>query len=444
MKLKFFTIALAGLLAIVSVILLIHKYVYGRPYNLVFVSIDTLRADRLGTYGYTRDTSPAIDEFAKQSVVFENNVAVTSWTIPSHMSMFTGLYPTTHGLTRPELRVPQNIPLLAEILKARGYATLGFTGGAYLSKGFGFSRGFDIYKSVENFKVKKKGLEASIERAEKALKAVPAETPWFLFLHTYDVHCPLRPPAEYESMFKSPDAKPVEGHLCGKDTLKNNPQFGPAEALTISDRYDGTIRWVDNKLSRLFDLLKARGDLEKTVVVITSDHGEEFFEHGILGHERTVHRQVLMVPLIIRAPGFSPARVKEPIGQVDIFPTVLDLLGAPIPENQGVSLVAMMKGKSSESPRPFQFSELDRTARLRSLMDSSSHIIRKVETGESAAFDMISDPQELASISDRKKTGDLERELLDFIKELPARQGEKAGKQPGKGEMEKLKTLGYF
>ncbi len=438
--------AAAVTLAILIAIGPVYRHFFGRrPYNLVLVSIDTLRADRLGAYGYSRDTSPVIDAFAKDSVVFENTVAVTSWTIPSHMTMFSGLYPASHGVIRPQLRPGRDFTLLAEILKEKGYATFAYTGGAFMSRGFGFSRGFDVYKSPENFKVKKRGLETSIKRGAKLLGEQPPETPYFLFLHTYDVHCPLRPPPEYESMFRSPGAKPVKGYLCGREMKQKNPGFGPAEALTVSDRYDGSIRWVDNKIKSLFELLETRGDLDRTVVVITSDHGEEFFEHGILGHERTIHRQVLKVPLIIRAPGFAPRRIESPVSQVDIFSTILDLLGMPVPEqNQGISLMPMMNGIRKDSPREFQFSELDRDVTLRSFMDSSFHLIRDMESGRNLFFDMDRDREEQQPIEDEAKTAPIEHQLLEFIKALPSRRGEKAGKEPGKGEMEKLKTLGYF
>lgn len=414
-----------------------------RP-NLIIVSIDTLRADRLGSYGYARDTSPVIDDFGKRSVVFENTVSPSSWTIPSHMTLFTGLHPTTHGAVRPELKVSRNIPLLAEILKAQGYRTIAYTGGGFVGKGFGFSRGFEKFKAVENFKKKKRGIGCSIGKAEKTLSALPPGDPYFLFLHTYDVHCPLHPPEPYASMYKSPGALPVGSIACGREMIGAIPRFSAAHALSISDRYDGSIRWVDNELRKLFDMLKARGDLEKSVIIITSDHGEEFFEHGIVGHQRTLHRQVLMVPFILYAPGIKPARVSRFIGQVDIFPTILDLLNLPVPnESQGVSLLPLMRGKDNEPPRKFQYSELDRDIRLRSLMSKDSHLIYDLDSNNSIFFDSMNDSTEQSPLTGDPRMPEQLEGLDAIIAGIPPARGRETA-SPTQNDIEKLKTLGYF
>ena len=211
--------------------------------NLILLSIDTLRADRLGAYGYKRDTTPAIDRFAKQSVVFEQTVAASSWTIPSHVSLFTGLYPSSHSVTSTSRKIPQEIPTLTEILKKEGYRTFAFTGGGNMDSRIGFGRGFEMYTVREHEQGGKlKGLASSIARAEESLRSVSADQPYFLFLHTYDVHCPYEAPAPYGHMFHSSTAEPVEGNRCGKGIYGFNTGLRPAQAQFVSDRYDGSIQ----------------------------------------------------------------------------------------------------------------------------------------------------------------------------------------------------------
>ncbi len=422
-----------------------------RPHNLIVISIDTLRADRLGTYGYKRNTSPVLDAFADDSVIFENTVGTTSWTLPSHMSLFTGLYPTSHGVIDAKKKLPRKVPLLAEILKRRGYRTFAFTGGVYVGRPFGFGRGFEMYTVKEkrkgldaDGKKKLRGFESSIARAEKVLSSLSPDEPYFLFLHTYDVHCPNRPPGEYVSMFKSEEAKAVRGTNCGDAIFRANPGFDAGHALTISDRYDGTISWVDSKFQRLIDFLKARGDLDRTVIVFTSDHGEEFYERQRIGHKATLNKQVIMIPLVIRAPGFSPSRVNVPVSQIDIFSTVLDLLDVPVPSHaQGTSLLPLMKGDSTQSSRQYQFSELQREASLRSLTDGRFHLIHDLETSRNTLYDMNNDPDEKNPITDEDKAGALKKDLFDFISGIP--KGEAGTRaSPDKSEVERLKTLGYL
>ncbi|MCZ6598713.1 MAG: sulfatase [Planctomycetota bacterium] len=348
--------------------------------NLILISIDTLRADRLGCYGYERDTSPAIDALAERGVLFRTAIAESSWTLPSHVTMLSGLYPSTHGVERPERRPGSGTRLLAERLRDAGWTTFAITDGGWLSPAFGFARGFLDYRA------ELAGTEAHVnELIQRIEPLLGGERPFFAFLHTYDVHCPYDPPEPYASLFRSEERAEIEtAGRCGNPHF-NAMDLDAGEARFLSDRYDGSIRRVDDALRGLFDLLEERGALEDTVVVLTSDHGEEFLEHGRIGHERTLEREVLFVPLIVVAPGLGPRVETHPVGLVDIVPTVLELLGLPAAADvEGQSLVRLARGEAADGEYlPYRYSELDWKASLVSWSNGETHVVR--ERGEGGA-----------------------------------------------------------
>ena len=290
--------------------------------NVLLVSIDTLRADRLGCYGYERDTSPNLDRFARERAVrFELAVAESSWTLPSHVTMLTGLHPLTHGAVIPARAASGDVEFLAETLARAGYYTFGLTDGGWLSRGWGFDRGFRSFEAVDN------DFSDCVDDAIDYMRHRSGKGPWFGFLHTYDVHCPYDPPEPWFSRYQSPGAVPVEVEgRCGNPHF-NEQELASGEVQFLSDRYDGSVRRVDEALGRLFDHLDATGAWDDTIVIVTSDHGEEFGEHGQVGHERTLHREALFVPLLIAVPGHEPRLVRSPVGLADIVPTVLGAIG---------------------------------------------------------------------------------------------------------------------
>jgi arylsulfatase A-like enzyme len=308
----------------------------GSAPNLILVSLDTLRADHLGTYGCALPTSPVIDRFAAEGTLFEQAVAAYPSTPASHMTMMTGVYPAVHGVIGPFRVMSLDIPTLAELLAAHGYATAAVTEDGMLVAAAGFQRGFSSYR--EN-----KG--ASIWDASGQVDVTfPAGLRWleghrgerfFLFLHTYQVHEPYSPPPAY-NLFTTyeENGKPVA--------------ITPSTPAAIRDRhlYAGEVRYVDAELGRVLERLVALGEAERTLVVVTSDHGEEFYEHGWKGHDETLYEEVLHVPLIMRAPGLVPAALRVPVqvSLVDLTPTLLDLLGVPVPPTvQGTSLVPLLR-----------------------------------------------------------------------------------------------------
>ncbi len=306
--------------------------------NLVLISIDTLRADHLSCYGYTRDTSPNIDSFARASLLFEQAFSTSHQTADSHMSILTSLYPSVHGVRnatdRQAAQLPSGVTTLALHLERQGYRTGGFHGGGNLSPIYGFGRGFETYEETT-------GVEATIDWI-----LTPSEKPFFAFHHTYGPHDPYLSASPYGEMFGDGSEVPFPATqeeldrqlaLMGRDTegfasireafwSKVDPT-DPRHVQRLIDLYDGKIRQTDAELAPLLSTLEKLD--RPTVVVITSDHGEEFQEHGLFRHHKQLYSTLLRVPLVLRIPGAPTGRVSQRMSLIDLAPTLLEILGSP-------------------------------------------------------------------------------------------------------------------
>ena len=267
--------------------------------NVVLISMDTVRADHLGTYGYGRPTSPNVDRLAEKAVVFENAISQSAWTLPGHGSMMTGLYPGRLGVTQyPAKRSLPRVRSLAEEFSRAGYATGAFTGGGFVAAHFGFDRGFDVYASDG------RRFEHNLEEALSWLRN-NKDRRFFLFLHGYDAHRPY---------YSTPEDKRAVG-LMGKRTAeqrgfcRKDNREKPDNLDVVIKYYDAAIRHGDVAVGRFLDERGTLGLDDRTVVLITSDHGEEFFEHGNCDHVRFLYREVVGVPFILRVPGLGRPRL---------------------------------------------------------------------------------------------------------------------------------------
>ena len=337
-----------------------------RP-NLILVSIDSLRADHLGCYGYARDTSPRIDRLAAAGARFEQAVSTTSWTLPAHAALFTGLYDATHGVVDNGLALSELHVTLAELLQRAGYHTAGFFGGPYLHPTFGLAQGFDVWQScmtttpdAASERDVRAGAMAEDARAHddvtgpRTLAEIEAwlarglEQPFFLFLHLWDVHYDYIPPAEHAERFDPGYQGPIDGRGVATDpAIRADMPARDREHLVAL--YDGEIRSTDEVLGRILDALEARGALADAVVVVTADHGEEFFEHGGKGHQRTLFDEVLRVPLVVWAPGRVTAGrvVSEQVRLIDVLPTLARMAGVDEPlAVQGRDLGPLLRGET--------------------------------------------------------------------------------------------------
>ena len=317
------------------------------PQGILLISIDTLRSDALETYGCPRPTSPFLLELSAGAAVFENAYCPLPGTLPSHMSMLTGLYPEEHGVYPPSGVLGESIPLLAERFQAAGYRTFGSTEGGYVHGGYGFSRGFEQWSHEADRR--ESDVETTISRLLRSLAGLAPGERYFAFMHTYVVHDPYGPPEPYASQFWPEAPVPsLPEQLTGPELLKldrSGRSLSPRELSFLRARYDAQVRYVDELLRQMFAELRKLGLLDSTLVVITSDHGEEFGEHGRLLHHQ-VHRECLQVPLIVLDPRLRAGRRISAVAEtIDLTPTILDLAGLTVPMDlSGESLAPWILG----------------------------------------------------------------------------------------------------
>ncbi len=297
--------------------------------NVILISVDTLRADHLSAYGYPRVTSPRIDAWARRfAAVFSSAVAQAPWTLPSHSSMLTGLDALRHGVNHPFRAAPEELVTLAERLRSAGYFTAGITGGGWLHPGYGLAQGYERYRYWRGAGRGDEELESHAPIASRWLGEL--REPFFLFLHTYDVH---------------------DFRAAGRPSLPASEDLvEPGESLV--HQYDRAVAHMDELLGSVLAGVESRGLRGRTILALTSDHGEDLGEDGIYGHG-SLRDQVLLVPLIVEAPGGAGAGrvIQEQVRSVDLAPTLLDLAGVEVPSDlDGVSLRALLEDRSSAVP----------------------------------------------------------------------------------------------
>ncbi len=383
----------------------------GSP-NVLLISIDSLRADHLGCYGYHRDTSPRLDTLAREGVRFETVVAPSPWTLPSHVTMLTGLPPERHGVIDNGMRAARATVFLAETLRAHGYETAGFVAGPYLDAAFGFAQGFDHYDDHTLAAASMHGSHRG-STSEKSVVLVldwldtrtpsPAARPFFVFLHMWDVHYDYTPPAPFDRRFDPAYVGRVSPHEF-ETGAHIHANMDPLDLAHIVALYDGEIAFVDHHLGRLLDVLRARGVLDDTIVAVTADHGEEFFEHGQKGHQKALYDESLLIPLLVRYPQRLPAGtvVRNQVRLMDVPRTILSLAGIDPGVHFGTSpsaflssrdLTRLVAGEDADAQSPPAFSELfGRVVSIRT--DTAKWISRRGEL-----YDLAADPGERGSVT---------------------------------------------
>lgn len=325
--------------------------------NVVLISLDTLRADHLGCYGYERPTSPHIDALAEDGVLFEHAVSQSSWTLPAHASLMSGLWPSRHGAIMSNSRIAEDAPMLGEIMNAAGYLTAAFTEGIYVRGDLGFARGFARYDDGDTKALTgEKGVSDTLAKASRWIEQ-HADQRFFLFVHTYQVHMPYYAPDQLYLEFGPAPPEETARVSEGLAHSINEQGMEREEGATFDtqlDRfvayYDAGIRFTDRFVGELLDTLDAAGLRDNTIVILTSDHGDDLLDHYLLArHGHSHHREVVEVPLIVRAPGVAPGRsVSRPVALLDVMPTIVDLAGAEVPEGiDAVSLVDDLRGEAS-------------------------------------------------------------------------------------------------
>lgn len=339
------------------------------PWNVLLISVDTLRPDHLSAYGYPRPTSPHLDAWiARRGQLFETAVTASPWTLPAHLSLFTGLRALTHGVNHTQ-PVPDNLTLLAEHFQRAGYQTAAFTGGGFLHPEFAFEQGFEQFEAWNGRRKAAEEIVSGVDGVVQLIQEQARETrPFFLFLHTYETHEPYRPrqpffgqfsslPSNLEVRLRQNPMTPETGREITKTPVLLDPERGIAgsipselEEITV-DLYDSGIASMDHQLSRIWQALETTGRDDDTIVVFTSDHGELLGEHGVGGHSYYWDEN-LLIPLVIAVPGQPPTRHHRPWARlIDVAPTLLELCAIESTEQMdGRSLAPWLLGTAGATP----------------------------------------------------------------------------------------------
>jgi len=411
--------------------------------NLLFILIDTLRADRLSCYGYPRPTSPNLDALAADGIRFARQMSQSSWTKCSMASLWTGLYPSRTGVTRSPQALSEEARLPAEILRDAGFRTFAIWRNGWISPGFGFSQGFEVYHSPlarplppavkrEKPTVGVAGTDQDIVASALELLRSHRGERFFLYLHLMDVH-------QYV--------------------------YDPETALfgtTYSDIYDNSIRWVDRVVGSLIADVDSRGLRDETIIVVASDHGEAFGEHGREGHARDVYTEVTTTPFILSLPFRLPGGVvvETPTANVDLWPTLLDLLGLPeLEEVDGRSrmpeLLAAARGEDTASPEGdgLRFAHLDQSwgrsqvppKPMVAVSDGRYRLLKRAEDERGELYDHAADPAEQRDLAEDEPEvlARLTVELEAYLANQAAPWGAAPDVELDPAELEQLRALGY-
>ena len=434
--------------------------------NIVLVSLDTLRADHLSVYGYTRDTSPNMKAmFDEQGLVVENCFAPEVTTLDSHATMMSGLYPDS-AVQPGLLGIHRGVTMLAELLADEGYRTAAFTENAFVAAELGFRRGFEVYS--ENGGIEAKGIQRIADNSvgfvretfDRGIAWVEehADRPMFVFLHTYQVHSPYTPPPEWAALFPSPD--------------------GASPARRDMDAYDAEIAYTDSEVARLLKAIDRVLPADDTILIVLSDHGEEFGEHGRRYHGATLANETLRVPLMLRAPGRLPAgqRRTGPVGLVDLVPTLLELLDIEEPYPlQGRSVLAHLRHDQAlpatplysvaDSPFAMTYTGVDKSwqppARAVTLWPDRLLSEKKDDGQRYWLFDLSSDPGQTRDLYEFADQGPQLKRLLEQWPAVAAARNNElsrslqsradAHRRPGsdanglgEDKIRKLRALGYL
>jgi arylsulfatase A-like enzyme len=439
--------------------------------NILLVSIDSLRHDHLHCYGYARQTSPTIDALAREGVLFRTVVSPTSWTLPAHLTLLTSLPPEAHGAVDDGLRLRDNARFLAEVLWQAGYTTAGFVSAPYLDAAYGFSQGFDHYDDYTVAKMSQRrahqgvtspALLTIVSRWLANWEAGGRRRPFFIFMHMWDVHYDYAPPPPYDSMF-DPDYRGTvtsDDYEYGEQV---HPDMDPRDLQHIIALYDGEIRFTDSYLGLALDRLRALRVLDNTIIVVTADHGDEFFEHGHKGHGKALYDETVLVPLVIRFPPRVPKNrgVDGQVRLMDVAPTILSLAGLSQPAEFGAlgspgpqaaqSLTPWMAGDGSTAPPALTaFGDLqvsDAPKPIASIRTGPFKLITQLRGhGGEELYDLVADPGEQTNLSrpDHSVATPLRQELAAWRKAWQGGRWLAQKVQLSDDQEERLRALGYM
>lgn len=375
--------------------------------NVVLVLMDTLRAQQLGAYGYTkRKPSPNIDRFAAASVVWENTSSPNAWTVPSVASIFTGVDPQAHRTLR--YQQTQHVEMdtlstahdtLAEQMKAGGYNTAAFLKSVVIDSSRGFSQGFDLFKVVEPSRDQAWG-DSAKQLNDAAIPWLAtqkgATKPFFLYMHFMDVHSPYKAPQAYYDKYKGSYAGPFDGaHAAIETAIKAGKPPSAEDWAHLEALYDAELEYFDDQFQRLLDGLAANGLDQNTIVVLTGDHGEAFWEHQNAFHGN-LYQENTHVPVIVRGPGLKGSRLAGYTQSIDIAPTLADLAGVPKGKHwMGTSQADAMRNRKAAAPGVVYSEYIDQ----RMVVEAATGLKLILNDGPVRLYDLKKDPHEANNLA---------------------------------------------
>ena len=448
--------------------------------NFLLIVIDALRADAIEPYGGPVSTSN-LSKFALDSAVFEKAYTVAPWTLPSIASFFTGLYPSAHGANRFQTVLNGKFEMVSQLLKRNGYYSWAVLDQPLYMSFLGVDRGFDVFHLIScrpnqlisshplvgktaliNVVYKFLGFRETEQVARDAAAAIERSCkPFFGWVHILDPHMPLTPPVEFmedagqgvQSSFGAKvRKKPVEIYSLRVDVARGDLFIDRETARRIKDAYFGEVRYVDHEIKYIFSALKESGIWNKTVVLVTADHGEEFLDHGGFEHGHSVYNEILHVPFIMHVPNAKPTRIQTRVRTIDFAPTVLELAGVKFEPNsfQGQSLVALINGVPEED-REVLAESMVQYEEKKALVMGPYKLIWRPLTKEYRLFNIVEDPRELFPIKGEdaikiqmyKRLRRLLADSANIYRQTTGQLPYRVYEPPPADTVEQLKSLGY-
>ncbi|MBN1485068.1 MAG: sulfatase, partial [Chloroflexia bacterium] len=433
-----------------------------RP-NVLLISIDTLRGDHVSGNGYARQTTPTLDRLASEGVRFARAYSHSNHTNPSHSTMLTGLYPRSHGVINNRTALPFEVRTIPERLGEAGYHTVGAVSVYHLGPVWNMTQGFaEFYPTGGERRVGRTTTDIALEWLIEQRRE-----PFFMWVHYFDPHAPYLPPAPYSALYSAdpayaPFRLPIDQIHQPDDWLTRYGDWPPPvqDVAEVITQYDGAIQYADYQVSRLLAYLDANGLSDRTIVMVTSDHGEGFGEHGIAYDHFGLHEEVVHVPWVVRAPGRLPlgGTVEDLVSHIDLGPTLLSLLGLPVPADMpGLDLRPLMEGRRGQGQEAViaeQHDDLSLAVRtrewrlIRHLEDHQVWPLYNLRAGQMELYDLEEDPAEqnnllpAASRGAEKAREALFEELLDWQVSTPMAEGIEALPLDEETE-EMLRRMGY-
>ena len=423
-----------------------------RPWDSVLlIVVDTLRADHLGVYGHSRETSPNIDRWSRDAAIFETALATSPWTLPTFGTLLTGELPSLHGAGFHEMidgqraftALARDVATIPETLAQRDVATGAVMNNPFLHPRFGIARGFDTYDYVPGNNVEIRRADDVVDAALRWLDDHDAD-PFLLLVHMFDAHLSYDPPRPFRGRFTGdPEA---DGYRDVR-VAEIRPMLQRGESVDfrfLGAAYDEEIAFVDSQVGRLLDAVQGRGIGERTLVLLTADHGEEFLDHGGFEHGHTMYQELLRVPLLAWGPGIVPRRIHEPVSLLDVPPTILEGLGvetfATLP---GVSLLGALEGETLLASRTL-VAEAPKYGADRSAMVQWPLKLIRGPRDTVHLFDLVSDPVERVNLAEERPR-DVER-MRRMLEEIQLPHTAESNYEPVELDPEtlrQLRSLGY-